>query len=161
MSGGGLTKEVLADYLRAHPLAVLATASADGRPEAALVNIAATPDLDIVFETTSATRKFTNLKSNPRVSLVVGWQGGKTLQVDGMVEELEASAYERLTPAFFAAFPEKGSHAYWPGNSYFRIRPTWFRLSDYNYPRNIAELALPEPLLAGPAGRIRRWLRGG
>jgi len=154
MTGNALGRDELADFLRGQRLAVLATAGIDGRPEAALVNIAATPDLDIIFETTSATRKFANLKRNPRVSLVTGWEHEKTLQLDGAVEELEASAYEKLVPLFFAAFPDKRSHEYWPGNAYFRVRPFWFRLSDYRFPRKVEELALPPPV------RRRRWFRG-
>src|SRR5262245_54921475 len=99
----GLSREAFAEFLRGQRMAVIATASADGRPEAALINIAVTPELDIVFETTSATRKFANLKHNPQVSLVIGWQGEKTLQLDGTVEALEASAYETLAPLFFRA----------------------------------------------------------
>ncbi len=145
MSAESLTRLAVADFLRAHRLAVMATASADGRPEAALINIAATPDLEIVFETVSATRKFANLRNNPLVSLVVGWQEGKTLQLDGVVEELEAAAYEKLVPIFFSAFPQQRSHEYWPGNIYFRIRPFWVRLSDYGHPRQVQELVLGQP----------------
>ncbi len=156
MTVESLTLEAVADFLRPHRLAVIATASGDGRPEAALINIAVTPDLDIVFETTSATRKFANLIDNPYVSLVIGWQGDKTLQMDGTVAALEAADYEKLAPLFFSAFPEKRSHEYWPGNAYFRVRPYWFRLSDYDYPRSVTELMVGKP---APRPR-RRWFGG-
>jgi len=150
-----LTREILRDFMSRHRLAVIATASGDGQPEAALINIAVTPELDIIFETTSATRKFPNLEMNPRVSLVIGWQGDKTLQLDGMVEELESTAYEKLTPTFFSAFPEKSSHEYWPGNLYFRVRPYWFRLSAYGVSPKVEELQIAN----APKRRIPRHYR--
>src|SRR4051812_26494635 len=130
-------------FLQAHRLGVIASASLEGIPEAALVNFAVTSDLEIVFETTTATRKFPNLKHNPRADMVVGWANGQTLQCSGAIDEPEGRDGERLRAFYVAAFPSSASHAHWPGNSYFRLRPFWLRLSDYNPPRRILELRLP------------------
>jgi hypothetical protein len=124
--------------------AVIATASNDGVPEAALINIAVTPDLEIVFETTSGTRKYANLMRNPRVCLVIGWEDDRTLQLDGFVDVLpEGREYERLKAFYVSAFPQKSSHEYWPGNDYYRVRPRWARLSNYNFPRKVEEFSFP------------------
>jgi hypothetical protein len=140
-----LTPDLLHAFLRRHQCAVIATASRDGRPEAALMDIAVTPELEIIFETTTATRKFPNLKHNPYGSMVIGWDDNRTLQCDGHVDEPEGAAHDRVRDFYLSVFPEKASHEFWPGNTYFRLRPNWFRLSDYNSPRQIQELALPSP----------------
>lgn len=130
--------EVLA-FLRSRYCGVIATATLDGRPEAALVDIAATEAGEIVFETTSATRKFANLRDNPRVALVVGWDDKQTLQIDGIVDTLSGSELARLRDFYLSVFPQKASHPNWPGNHYFRIRPRWMRFSDYHMPRSVEE----------------------
>jgi len=138
-----LTPELLLAFLRRHKSAVIATASRDGMPEAALMDIAVTPELEIIFETTTATRKFPNLKDNPYGAMVISWEENRTLQCDGDVDEPEGAAHDRIKEFYLSVFPEKASHEFWPGNAYFRLRPNWFRLSDYNSPRQIQELALP------------------
>ena len=139
-----LSPQFVLDFLKRHRLGVIATASLDAVPEAALINFAVTPGLEIVFETTTATRKFPNLKRNPYADMVIGWEGGQTLQCSGTVDEPEGREGERLRALYLAAFPATASHEHWPGNSYFRLRPHWLRFSDYSsQPRRIAELDLP------------------
>jgi pyridoxine/pyridoxamine 5'-phosphate oxidase len=127
------------DFIRARPQGVIATVSADGRPEAALVDIAVTPALEIIFETTDQTRKFANLQSHPAIALVVGWGGKQTLQYDGIVEQLSGDAREEAIALYLSVFPDKATHVDWPGNYYFRTRPVWVRLSNYYSPRKIEE----------------------
>jgi hypothetical protein len=152
-----LTQAAVLEFIQGHRLAVVATASRSGVPEAALVNFAVTPELEIIFETTTAARKFPNLKYNPQADFVIGWENGRTLQCSGLVDEPDGREGERVRGTYLAAFPSTVSHQYWPGNSYFRLRPFWFRLSDYNPPRKVLELEL-----SGRPARIglgRCWLR--
>jgi pyridoxine/pyridoxamine 5'-phosphate oxidase len=130
--------EVLA-FLQSRRCGVIATATPDGRPEAALVDIATTAAGEIVFETTSATRKFANLGNNPRAALVAGWDDEQTLQIDGIVDMLAGSELARLRDFYLSVFPQKASHPNWPGNHYFRLRPRWMRFSDYHMPRAVEE----------------------
>lgn len=92
-------KRRLYEYIRTCPQAVIATATRDGKPEAARVNIAVTADLEVIFETTSATRKFSNLEDNPSAAFVIGWEDEKTLQYEGIVDRPEGHALERVRPA--------------------------------------------------------------
>jgi len=134
-------KELFA-FLAARQLAVIATADAAGTPEAALMNYAVTPSLEIIFETTSETQKYPNLKRNPLIALVAGWDGPVTLQYRGLAEEVAGPAKAAARDIFLAAFPQKVSHESWPGNFYFRVRPLWIRFSSYYQPRRVEEYRL-------------------
>ena len=64
-------REILLELFSSQKLGVLGTHQA-GQPYGSLVAFAATPDLkSLVFATTRATRKFANLRSDPRVSMVL------------------------------------------------------------------------------------------
>jgi hypothetical protein len=144
-------KKKLYEFMQSRRLAVVATTGKDAIPEAALIEIAVTKDLEIIFETTTATRKLPNLRANPHVAIVIGWESNQTLQCDGLADEPQTRELERLRAHYLAVFPEKASHQGWPGNCYFRVRPYWARLSDYDQPRRIEEYELaPGPNLSSP-----------
>ncbi len=56
-------------------LGVLSTVNAQGTPESALVGIAVTSDLEIIFDTVKTSRKYTNLVANSAAAFVVGLHG--------------------------------------------------------------------------------------
>ena len=61
-------------FLQTQSLAVISTIHPQTlQPESALIAFAQTPELELIFETQSNTRKYKNLQSNPKVSLVIGW----------------------------------------------------------------------------------------
>ena len=72
------------EFMKNERLAVLATVAEDGQPEAALMGVAVTPQLEIVFDTVKSSRKYPNLKKNPRVALVVGCTTEVTVQFEGI-----------------------------------------------------------------------------
>jgi uncharacterized pyridoxamine 5'-phosphate oxidase family protein len=61
---------------------VLTTATNSGQPEAALVGFAVTPDLEVIFDTVRSSRKYPNLKENPRVAFVAGCTTEITVQYE-------------------------------------------------------------------------------
>jgi hypothetical protein len=138
-----VTKDELKKFMQSHRLAVIATAGRDRKPEAALVDIAVTDALEVIFETTSATRKINNLRENPQVSLVIGWNDNKTLQCDGLVDQPLGREQERVIQQYLTTYPEKASHQHWPGNHHFRVRSLWMRFSDYHSPRSVVEFQFP------------------
>ena len=72
MISEGLMQREIAELLLSQKLAVLATQSPEGSSYSSLIAFAATDDLKkIVFATTKATRKFANIKHNPRISLLI------------------------------------------------------------------------------------------
>jgi len=83
-----MTREFIYDQIRQFRLAVLATTSGDHQPEAAVVGIAITRELEIVFDTVRSSRKYHNLIAQPKVALVIGWKNETTIQFEGEVVEL-------------------------------------------------------------------------
>ena len=126
-------------FLRRHKLAVVASVSSQNAPQAALVGFAATDDLELVFDTLGNTRKAANLRRNARIAVVVGWDEAQTVQLEGMADEPAGAELAALQRHYFAAFPEGPERLAWPGITYFRVRPTWMRYSDFRGPTPIIE----------------------
>ncbi len=66
----------LLSFMRAHPLAVQASVSADGEAQAAVVGIVVTDEFEVFFDTSEETRKVANLRRNPRIAFVIGGTSG-------------------------------------------------------------------------------------
>ena len=111
-------------------LGVLGTLSSGGSPQSALVGIAVTPELEIIFDTVKSSRKFQNLMSNSGCSF--GWTGGITVQYEGQAGQPTGVALARYQQAYFAQWPECRSHLSWRGITYFVVRPRWIRYSDFD-----------------------------
>lgn len=113
-------------------LGVLTTATNSGQPESALMGFAVTPELEIIFDTVRSSRKYPNLKANPRVAWVVGCTTEVTVQYEGEAEELEGAALAKYKPIYFQKFPDGRARENWAGMTYFVVRPKWVRYCDYN-----------------------------
>ena len=61
-----MTKAEVQGFMAAHKLGVLGYLSAQGVPRSALGGIAVTPELEIVFDTVSSSRKYGDLLRNSR-----------------------------------------------------------------------------------------------
>jgi len=129
-------------FLQKHRLGVQSTVSPSGDPQAAVVGIAITPELEIVFDTVDTTRKCRNLRANPRIAFVIGWDQGITVQLEGIADEPTGTERDRILDAYFAAYPDGRDRLAWQGITHFRVRPTWARYSDFNNPEEIVEMQL-------------------
>src|SRR6185312_5253274 len=109
----------LYEFIRQRGLGVVSTVSENGAPEAALVNIAASPDLHLVFHAIQTTRKCSNLRRDPRVAIVIGWDGEKTLQYEGIADEPGEPELGELKKIYFESCPNATGRAGWPGVTYF------------------------------------------
>ncbi|HEY1206146.1 MAG: pyridoxamine 5'-phosphate oxidase family protein [Bryobacteraceae bacterium] len=119
-------------FMTGFKLGVLGTIGPAGSPQAALVGIAVTPQLEIVFDTVRSSRKYANLVSRPACSFVVGWAGEQTVQCEGEAEELQPPDLERYRGIYFQAWPDGPARMSWPGIVYFVVRPAWIRYSDFD-----------------------------
>jgi hypothetical protein len=125
----------LLQFLRQHRLAVQASVSATGGPQAAVVGCAITDQFEIVFDTLESTRKAENLRQNRRLALVIGGLiagDERTVQYEGVADEPSGAELERLKTVYYGVYPEGPSRLTWPGLMYVRVRPMWIRYSDYN-----------------------------
>ena len=77
---------------------------------------------------------------DPRVSLVAGWQGETTVQLEGRARRISSIALGPYHEVYFRKFPEGPARLRWEGIAYLVIAPRWLRYSDYNHsPPQIAE----------------------
>lgn len=136
------TKELL-EFMRTQRLGVQTSVGAGAVPQAALVGVAVTDSLELVFDTLATTRKLVNLRRNPRLAFVIGgWGDGdeRTVQYEGTADEPQGDDLARIKDAYFAAWPDGRLRQSWPGLLYVRVRPLWIRYSDFNQrPPMIAE----------------------
>src|SRR5689334_1264684 len=149
-----MTPSELLRFMRTQRLAVQASHALEGGAQAALVGIAVTDAFEIVFDTLATTRKARNLRTSPRAAFVLGgWGAGdeRTVQFEGIADEPIGAELERIKQSYFDAWPDGPARASWPGITYFRVRPTWIRFSDFtSAPPRIREFSSDE-LAAPPA----------
>jgi pyridoxine/pyridoxamine 5'-phosphate oxidase len=125
-----MKRDKLLDFLRRHKIMVEASSTPDGAPQAAVVGYAVSDALELVFDTLSTTRKFANLRANPRIALVVGWDQ-VTAQLEGIADFPTGDELERVKACYFEAYPDGRERLAWPGITHVRVRPTWARYTDY------------------------------
>lgn len=127
-----MTIEELVAFVHAHKLGVVATVAGQNRPEAALVGLAATSRGEIVFDTSRNSRKFRNLTSRTAIAVVVGWDDERTVQIEGVADIPEGDDLTRCQAAYFDVFPDGRERAEDPSLAHIRVRPSWYRYSDFN-----------------------------
>ena len=126
-----------------HRYGVVSSVAADGTPQSALVGIAVTPELEIVFDTVKSSRKYANLVERPACSFVVGWEGEQTVQLEGFASEPIGMKLETYQKTYFSVWADGPARMVWPGIAYFAVKPRWIRYSDYDQsPPLIEELVI-------------------
>lgn len=135
------TKQKIFSFLKAHNLAVLSTIAGNALPQAAVVGYAVKPSLELFFGTYKSSRKYQNLRNNPRVALVVGWEQGKTVQYEGEAFELRDEALEQSKKFFLSQVPTVAKYVAETDERFFEVRPRWIRYSDISRdPWDVEEL---------------------
>ena len=127
-----MNHEEVFEFIRKRKLAVISSVGPEGDPQSALVGIAVSPQLQIVFDTVKASRKYPNLKADPRIAVVIGWEGEQTVQYEGLAVEPEGEELARAKHIYFAAWPSGVERQQWPGIAYFLLKPRWLRYSDFD-----------------------------
>jgi general stress protein 26 len=141
-----MTTDGLLEFMRTQRLAVQASVGESGEPQAALVGIAVSDSLEVIFDSVDTTRKVHNLRRNTKVAFVIGgWARGdeRTVQYQGVADEPAGDELERIRTIYFAAWPDGPARLSWPGIVYIRVRPTWIRYTDFTSdPPDVIELTL-------------------
>ena len=137
-----VTKELIYQFVNQQKLAVVSTINKENKPEAALVGIALSVNLEIIFDTVKTSRKYKNMLYKPDVALAIGWDNEITVQYEGIAEVLgDNKEADSLREVYFSAFPDGRERAKtWPGLVHIKITPNWIRYSDFNESPIIDEL---------------------
>jgi pyridoxamine 5'-phosphate oxidase len=102
--------EIAATGLLEPNAAVLATASADGRPSARHVLVKGVSDGGFVLYTNHGSRKAADLEANPRAALVFAWAPlSRQVIVEGAVSRVSEAASD----AYFASRPRESQLGAW------------------------------------------------
>jgi general stress protein 26 len=129
-------------FVATEKFAVVSSSGPGGSPQSALVGIAVTPSLEIVFDTLNSTRKYRNLIATPACCLVIGCSGEVTVQYEGLAEEPAAAERDRWKEIYFRTWPDGRDRQQWPGITWFAVRPQWIRYSNFNaQPPEIVEFS--------------------
>lgn len=122
----------LLTFVRRHPFAAVATVNPSGGPQVAIVRFVATPQFEIVFDTTEATRKARNLRQNPKVAIAIGWDESQSIQIEGLVDEPGDRELDRIKEIYSQTYPEFfRARQRAKGLIYCRVRPNWMCYSDF------------------------------
>jgi Pyridoxamine 5'-phosphate oxidase len=137
-----MTKAELFAFLSSCKLGVLGSISPEGVPQSALVGIAVTEEIEIIFDTLDTTRKYRNLTASCAASFAVGWEDERTVQFEGDAFLPEGDELARYKEIYFATWLDGPARQSWPGITYFVVRPRWIRYSDFDQrPPRIEELS--------------------
>lgn len=127
-------RAALLGFLRNCRYAVEASNSASGAPQSAMIGVAITDRLEMIFDTLGDSRKAGNLRARPEISLVFGGVGVdemRTAQIEGLVDEPAGAELGPIQEVYFRTFPDGRERLSWPGLTYFRVRTSWIRYSDF------------------------------
>ncbi len=131
------------NFLRRHPVGVIATASSAARPHAATVYFAIDDDLNIYFVTKEQTTKHKNLTENPVASIAVfDAENQATLQASGPVEPInDIVKFMRLFAQILDISADTSDSDRPPVSKLFagdyfmyKLTPTSLRLAEYMKP---------------------------
>jgi pyridoxine/pyridoxamine 5'-phosphate oxidase len=129
-----MDKTALYSFMAGERYAVLSSVAEDGSPQSALIGIAVTEKLEVIFDTVKSSRKYANLKRRHECSLVLGLggsSGDKTVQLEGVAEELGGEGRNPYLEVYFTAWPDGLARLSWPGLVHFVVHPRWIRSSDF------------------------------
>ena len=138
-----IVKDLIYQFIVQQKLAVVSTANSNDKPEAALVGIAVSTNMEIIFDTVKTSRKYQNILRNPDVAMVIGWDNEITVQYEGQAMVLgDDKEADNMKEIYYRTFPEGRERTdTWPGLVHIKIIPRWVRYSNFNEPQLIHELS--------------------
>ena len=126
-----MTLEEVFDIARRKRFLVVSTVNESGAPEAALMGFALTQANEVVFDTLSTSRKAVNLTRNAAAALVIGWDDGVSLQIEGPARRPVGDDLASAKAAYFREWPDGRARENWPNIAYVVVKPKWIRYSNF------------------------------
>jgi hypothetical protein len=131
-------------FMRQELYAVQASVGDGGVPQAAIVGVVVSDQFEVFFDTLGHSRKATNLRQRPYAAMVLGPAASgsaQTVQLEGLADEPRGDELARLLQLYFKRFPDGRERQGLADITYWRIRPTWIRFSDFSVePAHIVEI---------------------
>jgi uncharacterized pyridoxamine 5'-phosphate oxidase family protein len=122
-------RQLVADFIKLQKLAVVSSIW-DDKPQSAVVVFSLKSDFELIFGTFNTKRKHRNLKNNPNISVVIGWDDNKTVQYEGTAEEVGEADFDEYRQIHIARNPGSVIYAYRENQRYFKLTPRWIRYTD-------------------------------
>lgn len=135
-----MDKKKIYEFLKSHPIGVLATVDSDNNPHATTIYVVVEDDLTIKFLSKRDTQKIQNLEGNNNVTLVIFEAGTQTnVQVIGQAEDVSNDAESHEVFKKILEITRQTSQAEVPpvsklfaGNYVaYKIKPKQIRYSNY------------------------------
>ncbi len=138
-------KQIILNFIHGYDLCVLSTTNSEGNSESALVGFSENDTFELLIGTTTSSRKYTNIKTNANVSVVIGWNEGICVQYEGTARILEkGEELDFYLQNHFAKLPGAKKYKDNPEQCYILIKPRWLRYTDTNTsPRLVTEITYP------------------
>ncbi|MEZ5404429.1 MAG: pyridoxamine 5'-phosphate oxidase family protein [Bryobacteraceae bacterium] len=130
-----MDRSALLQFLRSQRFVVEASVTPSGQPQAAVVGVVVTDQLEVFFDTLGSARKAANLRANPRVAFVFGSTApgaSQTVQYEGIATEPSGPELDALLERYFGRFADGSDRRKLIDIAYFLVRPSWIRWSDYD-----------------------------
>lgn len=134
-----MSLEAAKQFLNQFETCIVATADANGQPQAATVGFSVDDEFKILIATNQNTRKAANLAENNKIAFVVGFEGPKTVQLEGVAVRIDPEENQDRINLHFEKVPGAKKFAGESGQNYYLITPTWLRFTDYTKPSPIFE----------------------
>lgn len=129
------------DFIKQHRLACLATVTTEGLPECSVVGFSESENMELYIGSYDSSRKAHNLKFNPKVALVIGWEGGQTVQYEGVAEEVPADKLQEVVEKHLEKMPTAAKYVRHQEEKFYKIKPVWVRYTEMAHdPWEIKEL---------------------
>lgn len=126
-----MNKQEVLTFLKTKDHMVISSISENAIPEAALIGFGQTENLELIFGTHNTSRKYKNLKANPKAAFVIGFgEEGVTVQYEGIARELSKEEVEKYITLYFTKIPSAKAYRNNPHQSYWLVKPIWIRYSD-------------------------------
>jgi uncharacterized pyridoxamine 5'-phosphate oxidase family protein len=123
-------KKLLYEYIKNHKLAVISTVAKNGMPQSSIIGMVVTKNLEIICSSFNTSRKYQNLKTNPKVALVIGWEKGKTLQYEGVAEEVDNKLLDDALETHLKGARSIAKYVPREFGVVYKITPKWMRFTD-------------------------------
>lgn len=127
-----MDKPTILDFIRKHDICVLSTVNARSEPQSAVVGFSINDRFELTIGSSSNSRKFQNIQHTPKVSVVIGWDDGITVQYEGVANVPSGDELLRYQNEHFARVPDAEKYKDDPSERYIVVKPKWLRYTDCN-----------------------------